>query len=359
MGFLNLRKKESFLGVDLGTTSIKLVEIENKGGIPTLLTYGYAEKAVGDFIKGESEEARKNAVELLKKLYKKSGAKSHKVYGALPNFAVFNSIINLPVMSKKELTSAIQWEAKKFIPLPIEDVILDWKIVEQFTNNHQEVDSDGKTKMINRRDYKILLIAASKKLVQKFIDIFREADLQLLSLETESFAMARSLITKDERVVMIVDSSALTTDIIILEKGIPYISRSIDVGGISLTKTLAERMGLDYEAAEQFKKDAGFKRDEFASQIITQSFQPVINEVQYSLHLYQNQTNKNVEKIILSGGSAYLPGLPEYIAEVLNLKVFIGDPWAKIAYPLELKPALTAVAPRFSVALGLALRGFE
>jgi type IV pilus assembly protein PilM len=366
---LFFRKKQSFLGIDLGSTSIKLVELGLEKGVPTLLTYGYAERAMGNIVKGDPEKVQKKAVELLIKLHKKAQAKSYKAFTALPNFAVFTSVITLPVMSKKELVQAIHYEAKKFIPIPVSDTILDWKIIEEVkplktfkpSPEKEEKKSPEQIPVITpeKKMYRILLTAASKNLVKRYVEIFRLADIELLALETEAFSLARALIGRDPAVTMIIDFSAVTTDVIIIEKGIPILSRSIDVGGVTITRAIANILNIDFKRAEQFKRDVGLVGPGKIPEIIKETIRPIFEEIKYSLEIYQHQTGKTIEKIILSGGSTYLPNLAEYFTELLNTKVLIANPWARITYPEELKPALEEIAPRFSVAIGLALRGFE
>jgi len=346
------RKKQGYLGIDLGSTSIKLVELKKERGIPTLSTYGYAERP----LEKDTEKTEEKIANLLKKLYQKAGAKSYKAVTALPNFAVFNSVITLPVMSKKELASAIKWEAKKFIPLPLEKIVLDWKIVEEIKQTKKKTNEKIEKTDLPKRAYRILLTAASRDLIKKYINIFRLADLQIISLETEAFALARSLVGKDEAPTMIIDTSAVSTDIIIIEKGLPVLNRSINVGGINLTKAIAEYLNIDFKKAEQIKRDASLVKTSKIPELLISEFQPIVEEIKYSMNAYQIQTGKMIEKVILSGGSAYLPNLTDYIGEIVKTKVFIGNPWSRIAYPLDLKPALEEIAPRFAVAVGLALR---
>ena len=344
MGLFGVGKKKSFLGVDIGSTSIKLVELSKEHGVPTLVTYGYAERAISDIVKGDAKIILTKIANLLKRLYTESGITSYQAVTALPNFSVFNSVITLPMMNKKELGSAVHWEAKKFVPMPIEDVVLDWRIIDTISINKK------------RRNYRILLTAAAKNLVRRYVEIFKLADLQLLSLETESFALARSLIGKSQSTTMIIDSSAVTTDIIIIEKGVPAFNRSIDVGGITISRAIANSLNIDFKRAEQFKRDIGMGGSSKIPKVIEGILKPVIDEMRYSIKLYQDQSGKIIEKVVFSGGSAYLPNLAEYFSKILNIRVIVGDPWARIAFPEDLKPALDEVAPRFAVAVGLALR---
>ena len=341
-------KPKKFLGIDLGSTSIKLVELYKKGKIPILSTYGYVERPMEENLQldEKTEETTPKIADLLKKLYKATGATAYEAVSALPNFSVFNSTIVMPVMKEKELRQAINWEAKKIIPLPIEDVVLDWKIIETF-------------KADDTQKHRILLTVAAKNLVKKYMDVFKQADLGISALETEAFALARSLTGKDPSPVMIVDASAMTTDIVVVEKGIPVLNRSIDVGGVTLTRAIASALGVDFKRADQFKRDVGMSGGTTIPKLIETMIKPVIDEINYSLNLYQSQVKRSIEKVVLSGGSAYLPNFDKYLEKVINLKVIIGDPWARIAYPAELKPALEEVAPRFAVTIGLALRGLE
>lgn len=344
MGLFGFGEKKTFLGVDIGSTSIKLVELTKEGGLPVLLTYGYAERGINNVIKGDSKVILSKVAALLKKLYIDAGISGYKAVTALPNYAVFNSVITLPMMKKKEMDSAVRWEAKKFVPMPIEDVVLDWRII----------DTIQVTK--KRKNYRILLTAASKGLVKRYVEIFKQADLELLSLETESFALVRSLIGNSKATTMIIDTSAITTDIIIIEKGVPSLNRSIDVGGITISRAIANSLNISFDRAEQFKRDIGISGSSKVPQIIQSILKPIVDEMDYSLKLYQDQSGGTVEKVIISGGSSYLPSITEYFSNILNLKVLIGDPWSRVAYPKELKPALESIAPRFAVAIGLALR---
>jgi type IV pilus assembly protein PilM len=157
---------------------------------------------------------------------------------------------------------------------------------------------------------------------------------------------------------MIIDTSAVTTDIIIIEKGIPALNRSIDVGGITISRAIANSLNIDFRRAEQFKRDIGMSGSSKIPKVIESILKPVLDEMSYSLRLYQDQSEKKVEQVILSGGSAYLPNLAEYFSQQLDIRVIIGNPWARVSYADELKPALDEVAPRFAVAVGLALRQF-
>ena len=392
--------KKSFLGVDIGTSAIKLVELADKNGQPSLVTYGYAESQT-DLVRSNSQATVQQVAKILKALVKKARVSTTRSIAALPTFAVFNSIISLPKMSRKDLSAAVRWEAKKFIPLPIDEMILDWKVLAESRKNvlpdglfsrdlsgllqkkkteDEEMSQEDKDKQekkksiqeqkalakankaVSKDNIRILLTAAPKNLVVKYIEVFKEAGLDLISLETEAFALARSLIGNDQTTTMIVDIGSLSTDIVIIEKGVPILNRGIDIGGYTITKAIMDSLNVSEARAEQFKIDFGVMledRSKGVPKTIVDSLQPIINEIKYVFDLYQNQGTMRVEKIVLSGGSAFLPNLPDYLIDLLQIQTIIGNPWDRIIYPLDLKPVLDSVAPQMAAVIGLAMRDIQ
>lgn len=359
--------KQSFVGVDVGGSSIKAVELRTLNGRPTLVTYGFAEKR-SDLLKNSVAEEMRAISEALKQVVKASRVTTRYAVTALPSFTVFSSIISLPQMSRKELMSAVKWEAKKFVPMPVDEMILDWEVLKEDSlaakvsgANAKANEKAADASKGPQKDMKVLLTAAPKNLVQRYMEIFKAADLQLVALETEAFALERSLIGHDKAPIMIVDIGALATDIVVFSEGIPMLTRSIDVGGDTITKTIASTLRVSTDRAEQFKRDFFIATQGASDSNIPKAIEFVVNsitnEIRYVLNLYQNQgTGRSIEKIILSGGSAYLTNLPEYFTKLLNIKAYIGDPWARVSYPVELKPVWSEIGPRFAVSVGLALR---
>lgn len=374
---------QSYLGIDFDSSNIKVVELKNEDGRPRLVTYGFIDRQVDKVANADTKKTQPDTAGLIRQVCKQANTSSTKVITSLPAFSVFSSILNLPAMSKKDLAGAVKWEAKKVIPLPLEEMILDWKVLDEKEeatgaaskeeDDDEEVDeSTGevkkrgflKIKQRTEKKYtKVLLTAAPKDLVKKYIDIFKGAGLNLLSLDTESFALIRALVGNDKSALMIVDIGSVVTNISVVVNSIPILNRSIDVGGLTITKAIANSMNVTMGRAEQFKYDIGMdperKGQGSVPKTIETTLTPIIDEIKYSLNLYKNQGQKDVEKIILTGGSSMLLNLPEYLSQALNIRVFLGDPWARVIYPEELKPVLDEIGPRFSVAIGLAMRDIE
>lgn len=380
--------RKSFLGVDIGTSGIKVVQLERFQRQPKLVTYGYAESHF-DVVRDQSEELQVHVAQTLSQVLAQSRVTSNMAVAALPTFAVFSSIITLPRMPKHDLATAIRWEAKKFIPLPIEEMSLDWKILDGGDNSLAErifmmnlsslikkkeeqaavknaeddlakAQEEAKAeKQEKAKNVRVLLTAAPKTLVGRYVKIFSLAKVKLLSLETEAFALSRSLIGVEQNSVMIVDIGSSSTNICLIENGVPILNRGLDLGGYHISKSISNSLNVSFERAEQFKLDFGIRMQGAESGLpgaIKDSLQPIINEIQYVFELYQNQGSVQIDRVVLSGGSAFLPNFTSYLSQLLKTPVYIGNPWDRVRIPVDLKPVLDAIGPQMAVTIGLAMR---
>ena len=348
-----LLQSANYLGVDIGSTGIKVVELKKEKGKIKLVNYGFSEHK-----KHATIDWQKNtqlASELFLNILNEGGINTKDAVSALPTFSVFSSVLNLSNLDKKDIPSAVHWEAKKVIPLPLDEMILDWRVLEDGLSDQE--------KKAKSKNMKVLLTGAPRSLVKKYTEIFKLSEVNLLSLETETFSLIRSLLGGDKSTIMLVEIGASTTDVSIVDNNIPTLSRSIDVGGIAITKALSLKMSMGTAKAEQFKYDLcmnalkaeGVEMPEVIVDIIS----PIVNEIKYAINLFQNKSGKTTEKIVLSGGSALLPNICGYLSKILDKKVIIGDPWARLSYPSDLKPLLNEIGPRMAVAIGLAMRELE
>ncbi len=341
----------SYLGVDIGTFGVKIVELKKEDGQPRLFSYGFSENK--DIKAGDNKKNNTDYIAgVINKIWQESGMVSRNAIAALPTFSVFSSVLNLSNISKKDLKSAVHWEAKKVIPLPLEEMILDWREIKEESKDEKD-----------KKNLKVFLTGAPKVLVKRYIEIFKKAQINLLSLETETFSLVRSLMGNDKSTVIIAEIGANTTDIAVIDRGVPILSRSVDIGGLTITKAISANLNIGIERAEQFKYDMGVSSVESEPSIIpktiTETISPIVNEIKYTLNLFENKNNKKVEKIIFSGGSAMLIDFAGYLSKAIDKKVIIGNPWIRVSYPAELKPTLDEIGPRMSIAIGLALRQLE
>jgi type IV pilus assembly protein PilM len=375
-------KQKSWLGVDLGAGGIKLVELKEEKGRPTLFTYGLTteKQAIHSIIpvnpktpdnlkidqidgiqndkkplpkiKIDDSEINKIA-NSLKEVCAKAMVRSKNAMVSLPVSSVFHSIVTLPKDVKGDLQAILRAEIKKLLPYPAEDMILDYQVLENF--------SDARYK-------RIMVNATPKAVVEFYTRIFQKAGLHLDSLEPESTALERALIGRDTAVAMLVDMGAERTNFFIIDRSAPITHHTIESGGHKVNAILQNILSVENKNIGQIRKDL-FKyylsgnRDNLVKEnflkIMDPIFDPIKKQIEYSFDLYLHQTgneNKTPEKIILTGGAAMLPYLADSLAETFNLKCYLGDPWARVVYQDGLKSLLGDIGPRMSVAVGLALR---
>ena len=337
----------TILGVDIGSHSIKVVEIFKDVKNATLLAAGSTPTPPGAL--SSSGSADQEAVALvLKKLLKDIGTKSRDANIALPESQVFTRVIEVPQLSARELSSAMRWEAEQYIPLPLDQVNLDFTIL-------RDSKQTGKPTM------EALLVAAPKALVDKYLTILELAEITPVGVETEIIAASRAVIrtTSPLKTVMVASLGAQTTDFAILEDGILTFTRSISSGGEALSRALAQRLEFDISQAEEYKKTYGLETNKLEGKIV-EAVKPImdtiIGEMKRAIAFYEKEhTGKHVEVIVLSGGTAKVPGMVVYIASEMNIETQLVNPWIGIKRDSRFT-TLDTQGPVFSVAVGLALR---
>ncbi len=247
------------------------------------------------------------------------------------------------------------------MPLPLEEMVLDWKKIAVPSGLKAEADGTADIHSGAKVITKILLTGAPKALVNKYVEIFKKAELNLVFLEGETIALIRSLIGNDKGTIMLAEVGASTSDLVIIDQGVPVFNRSLDLGGQTVTEAISKSLNIDLQQAEQFKYDlgvAGMRAGE-VPEAMKSLVNSVTSEIKYSLNLFQSNNGKNIEKIIMTGGSSLLYGFVDHLSKELDINTIIGSPWSLISYPLNIKPLLDEIGPRLSVSVGLAMRGIN
>ena len=333
-------KGKGILGVDIGTTNIKIAQVTtNNEGAHVLDTYGLVNIPFEN--DGLHPESTARTAEVLKTLMQKAGVTTKKVVASLPNSEVFTSVIEMPPMTEGELSNAVEFEAKKYVPLPISDVTLSWAKVEQ--------SADGRTK--------VLITAVPNIILNGYKQIFEQADLEPQALEIEALALIRSIVADDLENILLIDIGARATHLNIIEKGNLVLTKNVGVGGQTITDKIAESLKISQARAEQFKKDFGLNQ----ASLIPESIKPILNSIKNEakqLQAIYRAQSKTFDKVLLVGGSAPLPGLEEFFGD-LGVKIVRGDPLSRLTYNQDLKPILSQYAGNLAVAIGLALRAIK
>ncbi len=338
---------DTIVGLDLGSHAIKLIELGRAGNQITLLAAGSTPappKAIGSTIPADQEAVAVT----IKQLIKDTGTKSKNVNIALPESKVFTRVIEVPQLSSRELASAIKWEAEQYIPLPLEEVNVDFTVL-------RESNETGTNKM------EVLLVAAPKTLLDTYLHIMELAQLSPLGAETEIIATSRALVRSvpTVRTVMVVAMGAQTTDIAIIRAGTLVFTRSISAGGEALTRAVAQSLDFNLTQGEEYKKIYGLQKDKLEGKLVV-ACKPIMDsitgEIKRAIAFYEEKyKEEHIEAVLLSGGTSRLPGMVIYMAETLNIEVQLANPWVGIAKEPRFN-ILNTEGPNFSVAVGLALR---
>jgi type IV pilus assembly protein PilM len=349
---------KSFLGIDIGTSAIKGVELSSFGAKTSLTNYFILPTFL--FYQKEIEESKKSIIflpseelaEAIKTATQAAKIKAKNCVFSLPDFLTFFTTINLPPMKREEIGPAVKIEARKYIPVPIKEVTLDWQIVE---NPHLE------------KGWNILLVAIPNELIYKYQKIALLANLKILGLEAEIFSLIRSLIQNEdkEKTVAILDIGVKSTTCTIIERGILKAYHSLNISTFSLSEKLSQELEIDLNLAEKLKKIWGFsieglpleaKEKEIYQSIFSLGLNPLLNEIDRILRNFYLKEGKEVDKIILTGGSGKIPGLLQFLEKHFKKEVGLGNPFSKISYPPQLEGTLRKIGPLLSVATGAALR---
>lgn len=358
-------KEKSILGIDIGTSSIKLVQLKKDDGIFKL--ENYAQLILADYLKGGDNPIQTSTLKmqdsqvagLLKNLIEVSKVTTKRAVFSVPLFSSFVTLIEMPKMTMDEIAQAISFEARQYVPVPINEVVLDWSVVGTVLSeaSTKEMLDVGK-KEIKGEKLQVLLVAVPKEVVEKYHRIARFSNLELIGLEIESFALAKALVQKDLRPVCILDIGARSTNICIVENGYVKLTHNIDTSGSDITKALANSLNVSLERAESLKKEQGLKLGEIERDIynvLTSMLDVILNEVEKYISLYFKKTNKNIEKIILAGGSSFMPGLDEYVFNRLKIQTEIANPFKQVQYSSVLNPIIKEIGPIFAIPIGLVM----
>jgi len=351
---------KKFLGIDIGTSAIKVVELssfaekiklENYGQISTSAVY---QNPFRTFEKTVLLLSTKDISRGLKAIFEEAKIKTKKAIFSIPDFASFFTSFELPPMTEEELPQAVKSEARRYIPMPLAEVAIDWQLI------------GGKSIGKKQTKLNILLVAVPNEIINQYREIALSLDLEIIFLEAEVFSLARSLIKEEEKgVIGLIDAGARTTTCSIIEKRVLKASYSLDTSGDDLTERIAKGFGIDYELAEYLKRKCGITsappslEGKDVREILIPLVDSIWRESEKTFRSFSLKEGKEIEKIFLSGGMTLLPGLLEYFKDCFKKEVEIGNPFQKISYPLTLEETLKEMGPSYAIAVGLAMRGFE
>jgi len=374
VGIFSFKSSLKFIGLDIGTNTIRVAQLSYSKGTPILTNYGKIQIPRGAVTDGEILEPEVVANSLTE-LWKKMRLAEKKVVVGVANQKVVVRLIELPFIEKEELKGAIQFQAQEFIPIPVEEAILDFEIVGDFVNENEE------------HVVEVLLVAAQKDMIGKNIEALEKAGLKPIAIDVSSFAITRtltlgsppSLLTEEVKnnVTAFIQIGAGITNIVIAENGVARFTRVSTLAGNDFTKSIMDAQGLPFDEAEDLKINVGLAsakgkklagipkkyRDKATNvqEVLEGVATKFVSEIRRSFDYYLSQASvKEIKKIILIGSGAMLKNLDSFMNENLQADVSFGCPLEKI----KIGPGLPEEEIRedemsMAICLGLALREFK
>ncbi|HRU38954.1 MAG TPA: type IV pilus assembly protein PilM [Candidatus Goldiibacteriota bacterium] len=363
---------QSVVGLDIGSSSIKAVKLK-KGKEGYELVGAEIMNLTADSVDELEPDVRFSLyVNTIKKILSQKNIASKKAVTAIPGDNAIIRYIKVPYMTAEELKNMVPYEAEQYIPLGMDQVVFDYSVLSEAQDE-------------NQKKMEVLLVAVKNDTMNQHLEIIKAAGITPHAIDVDAFAMcnAYSLNAQDDAdsgiradTVAIINIGAKFTMINILEKGVPHLSRDVNIGGNNFTKEIQREFGLNFAQAEELKKQqavimvesdelllsAAPSADDKSSKIfeaITPSLNKLLNDIRRAFDYYEStQKKKPVQKILLSGGSSKIKNIDRFLSERLGIPVEINYPFKNISINSKNFDFdyLRANAVQFNVALGLALR---
>lgn len=359
----NLFSSKSKLGIDIGTSSIKIVEIGKKGTRFELLNYGLFElKGLNSSLGNRPTEQSilklpdEEIVWGIKEIIKKAGIKSKDVVASVPSFSTFTTIIEMPYLSDSDFSKSIPLEAKKYIPIPIDEVVLDWSIIG--VKGDSGNGESNKENSSLRTNVEVFIAAVPRAETVRYQTIMKSCDLNLKSLELENSSLTRALMGNDLAPTAIINIGGRSTSILIVQKGYERVSHNYEVGGFEITKSISRSLNISIEKAEELKRHFGLKPVD--ENVINEAMSSLVDmmalETKKTITNFEEISGQKISRVVMTGGLTNMPNFIEYFKSKLGRDVYQGNPFSRVIYDSALEPAIQDLANMFSVALGLAMR---
>lgn len=362
------KKNQSVLGIDIGSSAIKVIQIRKKRGKVVLETYG--ELALGPY--GGIEIGRsinlpnEKIIEALADILREAKTTTLSAGIALPLSSSLISFITIPPVPEKQLPDAISIEARKYIPVPMNEITLDYSIIpreETLPNDDsqsgQNNSTDNKNKEPDKQGKDVLVVAIHNEYLDNYQTIVQATNIQNSFYELELFSSIRAVVDQGIQSVMILDMGARLTKLYIIEKGILRASHIINKAGQDITLAISKSLSIDINEAENMKRSFGLKGGpeyKELTEIITVNLDYIFYESNAVLLNYQKKYMKNVSKVILTGGGVLLKGFTDLAKISFQTDIVSADPFSRLETPAFLAEQFIQSGPEFAVAIGCALR---
>ncbi len=343
---LLLGSTSDFFGLDIGTTAVRLVQLQGPSNAKALLKYAYVPVDPATALSDAKSDQQKLA-QMIAQLVSQARVTTKNVAVGIPSSRVFTTVADVDRLPPNELAKAIPLQADALIPTPLSESTIDWALLG---------DSPA-----DKSKQEILLTSVTNKFVEDRLDMLESIGLNVMAFEPDNLAMARALTTPDTPgAQLLLDVGHRSTDLVIVLNGAPHLTRSIPTGIESFLKAASQTLNIDNKQAEQFVFKFGLSREKLEGQIfqaISGTVDLLVTEVEKSIKFFQTRyTNIKVEKAVVTGGAAVVPEFPLYIANKFGINVEIGNAWRNVTFSQDRQNEMLAISNQFSVAAGLAER---
>ncbi|MBI5306650.1 type IV pilus assembly protein PilM [Candidatus Wolfebacteria bacterium] len=346
--------KSSILGVDIGTTAIKIAEIipgssEKKSELKNygiLTTFGHLDRPNSALQANALKIAEKETADFLKKIVSEGKFTTNNAVASISPFSVFIILLEMPVMPEADLRKAMSFQIRQHIPLSLSEVAVEWNKV-----GERETDEGVKQQ--------ILLIAIPNEIIRRYQNIFKLAGLNLKFLEIENLSLIRALIGNDPAITLIADIGGRSTNIMVIDRGFLKFSVYTDFAGASLTSAIANGLGINMKRAEELKKTKGLKAgagQEELSTLPLPYLDAIIGEIQIAKNNFERTQEKKIEKLVLCGGGAKMAGINEYIEKQTGMAALSGNALSNVGYPPQVEILAKELGEELTVAIGLGIK---
>ena len=359
------KKGQSVLGIDIGSSAIKIVQIKKKRGRAVLETYG--ELALGPYagieVGRSTSLPKEKIIEALRDILREAKTTTVSCGIALPLSSSLISFITIPHVPDKQLSEVISIEARKYIPVPMNEVMLDYSIIpreESFNADDQDVEvRKDPTKMPDKQPQDVLVVAIHNEYINNYQAISAGTGLQPSFYEIEIFSSIRAVVEQGIQAVMVVDMGAQATKLYILERGLLRASHIINRGSQDITLAISKSLSVTINEAENMKRSYGLKGGpeyKELTEVITVNLDYIFYEANAALFSYQKKYQKNISKVVLTGGGVLLKGFTDLAKVSFQTEVVYANPFGRLETPAFLNEQFAQAGPEFAVAIGCALR---
>ncbi|MEX0934196.1 MAG: pilus assembly protein PilM [Candidatus Saccharimonadales bacterium] len=338
--------KDEYFGLDIGTTGVRLVELTPGDDNPSLVTYGQKNFDKIIDVASMTDEQDKECVKTkIHELRKELKISTDRAVVAVPDKYSLASVVKVPLSNREEMSKFIYDNAEEYFNRSTDGLRIDWYIVSSDTNQ-AEVD--------------VLVVGANENVISKYVDLMNYLELELVALEIDTLALARSVVTNEDSAVVALDLGYNNASMSVVFRRLPREVASVNMGGEVFINMVAQSFNVDRDEGQQFVKEFGVSLDKFDGQVL-KAIEPGLAEIMDKIsQISLDFTTKNktkIAKVVLLGGTAAMPGLASYLSDNLKTPVEIANPWKNVIYPADQHDTLMSHSLNFGIAVGLAQRG--